>query len=404
MSKAKTTENKAKVKSPTYAPKVVRKQVSQTRRDISDWKNALRIAQQEREPKQYLLQEIYNSIADDALLSSQINSRSEQSISAAFEMVSADGKIDERATATLKEIACFADILKMIWESEFFGCSLVELSEEEGVKKATLINRRNVVSDFGRFYPDTADSRFISYREVSEFGRWILEFNSEHIGLLNKAVPHVLFKKFAQSCWSELCEIYGIPPRYIKTNTQDPEMLNRADSMMREIGAAAWFIIDTTEEFEFAQGVSTNGDVYSNLINLCNNENSMLVSGAIIGQDTKNGNESKEKVSIGILDRLVDSDKRMIENYINSVVVPAFYRIGWLPTSTSKFRFSSVEDTAKLWQITKELLPHKEVSNEFILEKFGVEVGNKYENPEPKNNKLSAFIEKLTGGDPDFFA
>ncbi|WP_446662918.1 phage portal protein family protein, partial [Flavobacterium psychrophilum] len=35
--------------------------------------------------------------------------------------------------------------------------------------------------------------------------------------MLNKAVSHVLFKRFAQSCWSELCEIYGIPPRVLKT-------------------------------------------------------------------------------------------------------------------------------------------------------------------------------------------
>lgn len=34
--------------------------------------------------------------------------------------------------------------------------------------------------------------------------------------------------------------------------------------MLREMGAAAAFVIDTTEEFQFAQGVTTNGDVYSN--------------------------------------------------------------------------------------------------------------------------------------------
>ena len=37
---------------------------------------------------------------------------------------------------------------------------------------------------------------------------WIQYIFNYDYGLLNKAVPHVLFKKFAQSCWSELCEIY----------------------------------------------------------------------------------------------------------------------------------------------------------------------------------------------------
>ncbi|MGM9837689.1 MAG: hypothetical protein ACI30A_04280 [Paludibacteraceae bacterium] len=38
------------------------------------------------------------------------------------------------------------------------------------------------------------------------------------------------------------------------------------------MGSAAAFVIDTSEEFSFAQGIFTNGDVYRALINLCNNK------------------------------------------------------------------------------------------------------------------------------------
>jgi phage gp29-like protein len=376
----KKEQNTLKATSPTLAPRVVKKQISQTRRDIADWKNALLYAGA-TEPKNHFLQDIYNGIADDALLSSQINNRKEQIISASFELFDENGKIDERATKQLRSIPVLQDIFSMILDSEWYGYSLVELSvSNEGVPNVALINRRNVVPDTGRFYPDTSTNGFIEYRDTKEFGRYILEFNSNHIGLLNKTVPHILFKKFAQGCWSELCEIFGIPPRYIKTDTRDEQMLTRAESMMQEIGAAAFFIIDSTEEFQFAQGVNTNGDVYSNLISLCNNEISMLVSGAVIGQDTKNGNESKEKISVGLLGRLVDSDKRMVEVYMNSIIIPAFYRIGWLSPTTSKFRFSNVEDTDKLWSIVKDILPHKEVDNDFILERFGIKVTDKTAN------------------------
>ena len=373
---ATTSQSAKKAQAPTMAPKVVRKAIPQTRRDIADWKNALRIAFA-CEPKQYLIQDIFSDVTGDARLTSQINNRNEQTISAAFEMIKADNSVDETATTALREIAVMSDIFKFILESEWFGSSLIELSQVNGVKKVELIKRQNVVADLGRFYPDTSLSTYIEYRNVREFGKWILEFNSEHIGQLNKVVPHVLFKKFAQSCWSELCEIFGIPPRYMKTNTQDPQMLDRAEDMMRELGSAAWFIIDTTEDFEFAQGVSTNGDVYSNLINLCNDELSMLVSGAIIGQDTRHGNESKEKMNIAILDRLVNADKRMVETYMNSIVIPALYRIGWIPTTTSRFRFCPIENTDKLWEMTKDILPHKEVDNNFIKDKFGIEVKDK---------------------------
>lgn len=364
----------------TYAPRVVEKVISQARRDIADWKWSKQLATSPSDPKMYLLQETFTDIAGDALLTSQMNNRREQTISAPFEMVTPDDKVDDYITKLIQDIPITIDILGYMWDSEWYGDSVVEQSVKNGVKSVELINRRNIIPANGKFYPDTSMNNYIEYRDTREFGSWILEFNSGGIGMLDKVVPHVLFKKFAQSCWSELCEIYGIPPRVMKTETRDPAMLDRAEAMMREVGAAAWFIIDNTEEFQFANGVNTNGDVYNNLIHLCNNEISMLVSGAIIGQDTKNGNESKEKISISLLDRLVNADKRMAEMYMNSIVIPSWIRIGWIPATTSRFRFKAVEDTDKLWTYTKELLPHKEVDNAFIEEKFGIRVTDKTTN------------------------
>ncbi|WP_418894589.1 phage portal protein family protein [Limibacterium fermenti] len=375
--KEKQEQSKTANHAPTLAPRITQKSISQTRRDIQDWKWSKQLATSPTEPKVYLLQDVFNDIAGDALLSSQMNNRREQTISAPSEMITPDDKKDEKLTKIIHEIPVFTDVLGHIWDSEWYGGSVVEQSVDKGVKKATLINRRNTVPATGRFYPDTSMNNYIEYRDTKEFGKWILEFNSDHIGLLDKLVPYALFKKFALSCWSELCEIYGIPPRVMKTETRDPEMLDRAEAMMRDVGASAWFIIDNTEDFDFAKGVNTNGDVFNNLINLCNNEISMFVSGAVIGQDTKNGNESKEKISIALLDRLVDADKRMTEMYMNSIVIPSWIRIGWIPPTASRFRFQTVEDTDKLWAFTKDLLPYKDVDNDFIEEKFGIKVKDK---------------------------
>jgi phage gp29-like protein len=374
-------------KTGRYAPMTVRKSISQTRRDISDLQRARTLALASENPKQYLLQDIYTIISDDALLSSQISNRKEQTIAAAFDMRMADNKIDVELTDRLNELDFIQDLFGHMLDSEYFGYSLIELSVEDYAPKVELIQRRNISPDFGRFYPDTSLDNFLEYRKAKEYKRHLLEFNSGHLGMLNKSVPHVLFKKFAQSCWSELCEIYAIPPRVMKTDTRDPQMLDNAEAMMRDIGAAAWFIIDTTEEFDFAQGISTNGDVYNNLIRLCNNEMSMLVAGAIIGQDTKNGNESKEKISMQITDRLVQADKRMIETYMNSLVIPALYRIGWIPPTTSKFRFTAAEDIDRLFDMTVKIMPHKKVSDVFIKEKFGIEVeGDRYESIQPADH------------------
>lgn len=369
-----TNNNKAKAKTPTIAPRVVKKSITRTRKDIADWKHALRLAQLAQNPRQYLLQEIYDEIADDALLTSQVNNRHERTISAPFELANQDGKVDDKLTAQLHDLPFLQDLFKAMLDSELYGSTVVEFSGSDAM---SVIPRANIDPVYGRFYPDQYSPSYIPYREASEYGKWLLEFNSGHIGLLNKAVPHVLFKKFAQSCWSELCEIFGIPPRYVKTNTQDEAMLARAEEMLMQMGAAAAFVIDTTEEFQFAQGVSTNGDVYSNLIRCCNNEVSMLISGAIIGQDTENGNYSKEQSSISILDRLVESDRRMVETYMNTQVLPALAAIGWIPQNSCRFRFAAVEDPDKTWQLVKDILPYKDVDNDWLTEKFGIPVKDK---------------------------
>jgi phage gp29-like protein len=377
MAKKDVKTVKSVEKSPTIASQIVRRQISGAKRDIADWNNAKRIAQSATEPKYYLLQEIFETILEDGRLSSQLNNRNMKTIFADYELQTSDGKTDDSLTAALGAIPVVTDIIRAILDSRYYGYSLIELSSPDGKKTCVNINRRNVAPDFGRFYPDASGASFIPYRELNDYGSWILEFNDKTLGLLNKTVPHVLFKKFAQSCWSELCEIFGIPPRYIKTNTTDRAMLDRAEQMMRELGAAAWFIIDTTEEFQFAQGVNTNGDVYANLINLCNNEICLAISGAIIGQDTKNGNYSKEQASIDILNDLVAADRKLVENEFNETVIPALIRIGWLPQTESRFAFAVAEDDDALWARVKDLLPYKEVDAKWIADRFGIPVSDK---------------------------
>lgn len=372
------------------APATVKKSVSQITRDIADWKRALLQAQRAQDPKFVLLQDLFDDISNDALLTSQINNRHERTIATPFELSSPDGTVNDDLTAQLRNIPFMLDMFKQILDSEMFGYSLIEISTDHGTPTMDAIYRQNIDPVNGRFYPDTSLNGYVAYRETAEFNRWILEFNSGNIGILNKSVPHILFKKFAQSCWSELCEIYGIPPRFIKTDTTNPEMLDRAEMMMRDMGAAAAFVIDTEEEFQFANGANTNGDIYNNLIRLCNNETSMLISGAIIGQDTENGNYSKEQSSISILDRLVESDKRTVESYMNSIVLPAFEHIGLIPAvKDCKFRFSSVDNPDKMWQLVKDILPYKDVDSKWLTETFGIPVSDKQPSLDPTLSERS---------------
>lgn len=362
-----------------YISTIVPRAITRTRNDIGTWQSALRMADNVDFPKRAKLYNLYDDILLDAHLTSQIGLRFSYTLSTPGVICNPDGTVNEELSLKLEQSSWYDDMNQYIMDTILYGVTVVEFTtSNDGSLSLAMIPRNHLVPEHGFILRDEGDSSGINYRNVREFGWWLLEFGGKKhdYGILNKAVPHVLMKRFAQSCWSELCEIYGIPPRYVKTDTQDPVMLDRAEQMMREMGSAASFVIDSTEEFGFAKGADTNGDVYNNLIQCCRDEISMLVSSAVLGQDTVNGNRSKEESSQKLLDKIVAKDKKYVCKCWNSVVIPALIKIGYLPHGVS-FKLQPKPDMEKLWTIVKELLPYVELDYKWLQETFGVQLAGK---------------------------
>lgn len=372
LSAADSHNIKRNAKAP-LSPIIVEKSVARVRQDVASWNTAIKMTGLGDNPKYYLIQQLYDEILLDALLLSQINNRTQKSLSIKSVIKNKAGDVDEEQTLLINNAPWVRELNEQILWSIYRKTSLIELSLVEDQLQIKSISRAHLDGK-GNIYPDFTEDKKIPYRELREYGTWILEFEQKDgLGLLNAAVPHVLFKRFAHSCWSELAEIYGIPPRVLKTNTTDPQAMRRGKAMMEDMGAAAWFIIDDSENFDFAQGVSTNGDVYKNLINLCNSEMSMLINGAVIGQDTVNGNRSKEESSQVMLFTLIDADLRLLSQEWNTKVIPALIRIGVLKGEITH-EFEQAEDLTQLWKMTTEALNHYDIKPEWIKDKFGLEV------------------------------
>lgn len=388
---AKTPHPKMMARREGYVAQIVPKSVSRVRSDIGTWKAALRQADNVDNPRRVRLQHLYDDVMQDAHLTSLVELRLQSLLGAPFAL-RRNGETDDEATALLSAATWKRDIERYAWEETLYGHSLVELTiTAAGMPQATLLPRTNVVPERGVLLLSEDDDDGIRYREAREYGTWVLEFGSPHnYGLLNKAIPHVLFARFAQQCWSELCEIYAIPPRVLKTNTQDPEMLDRAEQMMRDFGAAAWFVIDSSENFDFAKGADTNGDVYRNLIAVCKEASSLLICGAQLGQDTLNGNRSKEEAGVKLFDRIAQADRARMRGYWNEIILPALARIGLLPPGLT-YEYQQAEDTEKLWAQTQAAMQYYHIDPEWIRTKFGIEVtGEKESGFGPAGAQLAA--------------
>lgn len=382
-----------------YIQRIIPKTVSRTRSDISTWQMALRQADNVDNPKRIRLHNLYKDILLCAHLSSQMELRTLPVLATPFVLKTASGEIDDVATESLMAASWVTKLNRHILETNYHGPALLEFNVSPlGKPQVKLIPRTNIVPERGLLLLDQNDTSGIKYREVREYGSWLVEFGDpEELGLLNKAVPHVLFMRFAQACWSELCEIYGIPPRYMKTDTNDPAMLDRAEQMMRDMGAAAWFIIDTTEEFQFAKGADTNGDVYKNLMSVCKEAISILINSVQIGQDTEHGNRSKEESSIGVRNEAIAADRERLTGEWNETVIPALIQIGWLPANIERFEFRQVENLDALFSKACQLLPYKDIPNDWIEDKFGIPTTDKQTMFGPATAELGALFDKVSG-------
>lgn len=394
-------DNSIEQQKPTRYLPYEEKAVYITRQDIQDWNMSQAMALS-LYPVNYRQQLLYDRILVDALLTSQVENRLNQLYSASFSLKKADGTVDEDETNTLKNHPLHRFFVSAIFDKKLRGNRVVELTMTTGADgKPQLTGNKipcaNIVQQTGLFYPDYFNSgEYIKYREMPEFGTWVLEFtNEDTLGLLNKVVPHVLFKRFAQTCWSKLCEIYGTPPRVMKTNTQDPIMLSRARQMMKDMGNASYFIIDDKESFDWAHGVATDGAVYKSLIDLCRDEICLAISGAIIGQDTKNGARSKDMAAQEMLWLLVQADMNMAEADYNNIIMPALVKHGIIKPGLT-FAYDPYEDMEQLWQRTQAALQYYTIEPDWIKTKFGIEV--KELRPQPLKGTGSPSPE---GGAPD---
>lgn len=359
------------------------------RKDIADYQAAINqtLSQQ---PRWIKLQELYNSLMLDAHLTSQIELRRNKTLCQTFALRSGDKDIELSAEVRNLIYSAIGHVL----DSVMYGYSLVEL--DPSTLSLTLLDRRNIDPKNKLLYLNPLYGESLDYTTLREYNSTLFDFVSSPLGLLSKAAPHVLFKRFAQSCWSEYCEIYGMPPRYIKTNTNDKELVEYYRDMLANIGSGASYVLDLDDDMGFASITSTGGDVYERLIALCKEELSLLICGAQVGQDTTYGSNAKEQSSQELLTSVVEQDQEFVQNCLNTKLLPALSALNLLPQD-AVFSYPQQEDTNKLFEKTIKAAAYFDIDPKWFKDKFGIEVT-------AAKTAQSSQLQALKAEDIDFFA
>lgn len=360
---------------------------NRARKDIQSWRHALVMAENPQRPRRSLLMDVYHDIVLDAHLHGQLELRRQRLTGARFAVYNPGNQADENLTWLLKT-QWFMQLLTHFSDALFWGHSLVQIdgvtpliNGKGGITSISLVPRRHVVPELGLLLTKPTDENGIAYRHYPDFDGWIIETpDHRSLGLLSQAVPHALYKRFAMAAWSEFSEIFGMPLRVGKTNMRDTTMVRQMNDMLRDMGSSFYAVIDDTEKIEFVETARGSGEVYENLITLCNNEMSKLINGAVIGDSNTAGSRAKEEVGERLGNLILKADMETAQQWINNTLFPLLVRHGY-PLQGCTFAWEVQKDLKELWTNTHQALQYYEVDPEWVKETFGIMVTAKKEIP-----------------------
>jgi SPP1 gp7 family putative phage head morphogenesis protein len=362
------------------ARSVVQQQVHLLRQDIGKWRTAQVLAKDLGNPQREPLYNLYEDLLMDAHLMSVIQTRKINVMGKPFKLVNAATGEEDKTKTTLFLSPWFRKFLSLSLDAEFWGHSLIEFGDvvDGQFLDVELVPRANVVPEFGYVLQDVnGGGEKYDYRNDS--GLWVIEVGSpRNLGLLEKAAPHVLWKKAASAAWSEYCEIFGMPIRLGKTDSQDTKERADFERMLRDMGSAAYIMLSPDENVEFAE--STRSDaymVYNERIERANSEISKLILGQTMTADN-GSSRSQSEVHERVAEAYAEADMQEIADVINFRLLPFLIERGYpLQGFMFEWDFSENLGLQDQWKIVNEMLQHFNVPADYITQTFGVPVEEK---------------------------
>jgi hypothetical protein len=343
---------------------------------IKTWKDALELASLAENPMRAPLLELYESVGLDLHLQSVIDTRSLKVIHSKFKLVDAAG-IDNPEMMELLESRWFNRFLHHAMNAKFRGSTVIELwdldPETQELKAANYIPSENVIFGKGLIVKEVGDEVGYPYKEGNYEPFYIQVGTNNDLGLLKKIAPDALSKKFAKAAWVEYVEKYGIPPRWVTTDSYSDTRHQELADMMGSMVSNHWAVLQGGETIDVMN--STGTDAYSTFDKLIERMNSEMSKG-VLGQDgTTNSNDNAGtygslKIMQDVADDRHKADKTDIKYLINDELLWRLELISPAYKGISNYKFD--------WDESKEMTPAEIVKVAVDLSGAGYEVDLKY--------------------------
>ena len=361
-----------------------------TKKDISTWRQAWQMALNYEQPNRVPLLGVYNDVQIDLHLTGCMSQRKGKTKEKAFVLLDKAGKEDDKVRPIF-EREWFADFIDIALDRPYYGHSLIQFGDVlsvsgiMGFANVELVPRAHVVPEYGVIVKDAGDDwkKGLSYRE-GKIADWCLEAGKPRdLGLLLKCAPQSLSKKNMLAYWDTFGEIFGMPIRIGKTMSQDAKDIARIETMLAEMGAAAWGLFPEGTEIEIKE--TTRGDaynVYDRRVERCNSE----VSKGILNQTMtidSGSSLSQSETHLEIFENVCRADATMVKYLINGKLLPLMEKHGF-PVQGITFDWDEAVSysPADQREIERLLIQYYDIDPKYFVDKYKVDITGARKQPQ----------------------
>lgn len=363
---------------------LMRQNESMARQDIAAWRSAWQRAVNVDDPQRRLLLNIYRDTDIDLHLSGCVRQRTDYVLSRSFKLSDADGKGNDDATELLNT-TWFKALMRLCLESIYWGHSLIELGapytdakgkmQYDGVR---LVPRHHVCPEHHRVLRNVGDHwrNGIDYH-ADPYTEWLIEAGEpDSLGLYLKAATQTIAKRHAMAFWDTFAEIFGMPLRVAKVNTNDQNVIDETTERMEQMGTSGVITMTTDTDIEIVENSKSDSyNVYDRRIDRADKEISKLIIGQTMTiEDGSSLSQSETHLKVFL--NLVESDCDMLRDIINNQLLPRMERHGF-PVSGLSFEWDYSVDYTPEQQMQYEAMiaDRYEVDPQYFAEKYGMPVG-----------------------------
>jgi hypothetical protein len=366
-------------------------QLQRVRQDAQKFNIALQAAESPMYPNRFLLMQTYQQIWLDAQLQSAVLQRKSKILCKKFMVCGPDGEVDEVKTAYFNQ-KWFYDFQSMALDSIFWGFSLVQFGPVVNDKYTytELVPRIYVVPEFSLVRSNTATVTDGKHFDESPYNNWCIGVGEKKdLGIMMYLAPYVIWKKNAMAAWAEFAEVFGSPIRIGKTDVRDELTRKNMENMLRNMGVASWAVLDLNDNIELMQASRTDAyAVFDKMVERCNSEISKIILGQTGTTDEK-AYSGSANVHEGVAAMISKQDTLKMQFIIENQLVPMMIRNGF-DLSGCTFKYDDSESLPLIEQakIDASFMPYVKFENEYLEQKYGIELSDEELEVEVVANKL----------------